>query len=238
VSKPTARAKHGTDYQYRNGCRCDVCKSAKNRRMREYNAKVKARSAVQYPDCMRCGQPLKSAPRGANPMHGECRRRASKWIRKGQISPRRAAFQDKIDKIAAGTSGGDRVWSSGPCEWCGKSFVGLGFTCSERCRVARKFAKASTVSFNISPRRRAAIYERDKHTCQICEKPVDGAASPFSDWYPSLDHIIPRSHMLIPDHSEANLRTVHRICNSLRSDLTHMDDAAVRVAAHVRLLAA
>jgi 5-methylcytosine-specific restriction endonuclease McrA len=34
----------------------------------------------------------------------------------------------------------------------------------------------------------------------------------------TLDHIIPQSHMLIPDHSDRNLRLAHRSCNSARGD--------------------
>jgi 5-methylcytosine-specific restriction endonuclease McrA len=68
----------------------------------------------------------------------------------------------------------------------------------------------------IKPLERRAVYERDNWTCQICGEPVDITAHFNSDRYPSLDHIIPRSAQLIPDHSPTNLRTACRLCNSKR----------------------
>jgi len=35
---------------------------------------------------------------------------------------------------------------------------------------------------------------------------------------PTLDHIVPVSHQLFPDHSVSNLQLAHRICNSIASD--------------------
>ena len=72
---------------------------------------------------------------------------------------------------------------------------------------------------------RRAIYERDDWTCQICYEPVEPDADPLSDWFPSLDHIVPQSHQLIPDHSPEALRTAHRWCNAVRGDLTYYTDA-------------
>jgi len=70
----------------------------------------------------------------------------------------------------------------------------------------------------IDPKVRHSLYERDNWTCHLCSKPIDRAAHWNSDYAPSLDHIVPRSAMLIPDHSPANLLTAHRVCNSLRGD--------------------
>lgn len=55
-----------------------------------------------------------------------------------------------------------------------------------------------------------------------------------SDWAGSLDHVIPQAAMLIPDHSESNLRLVHRICNAYRGDNTYMTDDEVRAIARAR----
>lgn len=70
----------------------------------------------------------------------------------------------------------------------------------------------------ISPKVRHSIYDRDGWTCLICQEPIDRDAHWNDNYAPSLDHIVPQSHMLIPDHSPRNLRTSHRICNSLRGD--------------------
>lgn len=61
---------------------------------------------------------------------------------------------------------------------------------------------------------RRAIYERDSWSCHLCGESVDPSALPSSDWYPSLDHVIPRS-MGGPDDPE-NLKTAHRWCNTAR----------------------
>jgi 5-methylcytosine-specific restriction endonuclease McrA len=66
----------------------------------------------------------------------------------------------------------------------------------------------------IDPRIRQTLYERDGWSCAICELPVDREAHWNDDFAPSLDHIKPRS--LGGTHDAENLRTAHRICNSVR----------------------
>ena len=66
----------------------------------------------------------------------------------------------------------------------------------------------------IHDRVREAVYERDEWTCQLCFEPVKPDSDPQSDWYPSLDHIIPQSKG--GDHTMENLRLAHRWCNSIR----------------------
>jgi 5-methylcytosine-specific restriction endonuclease McrA len=63
---------------------------------------------------------------------------------------------------------------------------------------------------------RRAVYERDDWTCLLCSRPVDRSADPQSDWYPSLDHILPQSKG--GKHTLENLRAAHRWCNSVRGD--------------------
>lgn len=61
---------------------------------------------------------------------------------------------------------------------------------------------------------RLAIYERDSWVCQICSLPVDVGSGFNDNFAPSLDHIIPRS--LGGSDDPVNLRTAHRVCNSIR----------------------
>lgn len=68
----------------------------------------------------------------------------------------------------------------------------------------------------IPGRIRGLVYERDNGVCQICGTPTSKHAGPNADMAPSLDHVTPRSHGGTDD--ESNLRTVHRICNTLRSN--------------------
>ena len=63
---------------------------------------------------------------------------------------------------------------------------------------------------------RLAVYERDQGVCQLCHGQVDMQAPPGSLMAPTVDHIVPQSWTLVPDHSEANLRLAHMICNAKR----------------------
>lgn len=63
---------------------------------------------------------------------------------------------------------------------------------------------------------RDSVFERDGWTCQLCGQVLDRNADPQSDWYPSLDHIVPQSKG--GGHTFENLRGAHRWCNSVRGD--------------------
>ncbi|WP_433651042.1 HNH endonuclease [Micromonospora zamorensis] len=125
------------------------------------------------------------------------------------------------------------------CDWCAapvRSNSGRardGLVLCQRHRTKKRDSEAEREW--ISRRDRLAIYERDGWICQLCFEPVDREAYHLDDWAPSLDHIIPRSHMLIPDHSPSNLRLAHRWCNAVRGDGTYHGDlfkgAAVGAAA-------
>lgn len=127
-----------------------------------------------------------------------------------------------------------RGFSAGYCEWCVTAFV-FDFRvtgtapkyCTAKCgkRASRSRHKAKVGRFSIPLHVRLAIYERDDWTCQICMESVEPDSEPGSDWYPTLDHIVPQSHQLIPDHSPEALRTAHAWCNAVRGDLTYYTDA-------------
>lgn len=61
--------------------------------------------------------------------------------------------------------------------------------------------------------KRLTVIERDGGICQLCFEPVELGRS-VSDWSPSLDHVVPRSHG--GSHELENLRLAHRWCNSVR----------------------
>ena len=91
--------------------------------------------------------------------------------------------------------------------------------------------RTSTQWYKISPTVRAAVYERDGWVCQLCLDPVDPHL-PFTDiWSATLDHIICRSWVTTPDHSESNLRLAHRWCNSVRGNESTYDATALLPAA-------
>jgi len=247
TSKPQGEAAHNKcrrenlhgESAYRRGCRCDECREAINAKMRAYAAKRKQRDGYSPSgaakrkkrgvdpaatwDCCICKKPLKNAARSDRPMHKECRSSAPEWLRKGLPNPKIAAFRKKIERAAKGTSGGKRVFIVGGCSWCGEYVIALGKYCSDKCKTLATFKKRSSgKTFKISPKKRNEIYERDGWTCQLCFHPVDQGEHYLSDYAASLDHIIPQSMQLIPDHSPSNLRLVHRWCNSARGDGTNM----------------
>lgn len=106
------------------------------------------------------------------------------------------------------------------------SFSTRSLYCSKRC--AKNASNNRRGRFVIPAKRRLAIYERDGWVCQLCREPVDPDATDI--WRPTLDHIAPQSHQLIPDHSDANLRLAHMWCNSVRGDESHYTEDDLRVA--------
>lgn len=111
---------------------------------------------------------------------------------------------------------------AGPCAWCGGAFVGKTGSryCSSRCSANASWKRKYDArgEFYINPRVRQEIYERDAWTCQICHTPVPRDATPGDLEYPTLDHIIPQSLQLIPDHSPSALRLAHMVCNARRGN--------------------
>lgn len=125
-------------------------------------------------------------------------------------------------------------FSAGRCEWCDDGFIQdlritgiLARYCSGRCRkqATKTRHRLASGRFSIARRERLAIYERDGWTCQICMEPVDPDTPSGDLWSATLDHIIPQSRSLIPDHSPENLRLAHLWCNSVRGDLSYYSDA-------------
>lgn len=216
------RAKCGTVASYGRGCRCERCRAAVAQAMRDYAARRRADGRpIRRPGrtdtfCCDCGERLltgKGKGEGA-PRCSPCGIRWRSNIRSAKR--RRARLERFVREQAAGTPANPRwPWVQGDCAYCGETFTRKGMAsgyCSKRCRRKDKKAKWITTT------RRMALYARDEWTCQLCFEPVDRDADPLSDWSPTLDHIVPQSHALIPDHSDENLRTAHRWCNSVRGD--------------------
>lgn len=179
-------------------------------------------------ECAICLEPVRRSFRETKvAIHKACREanpgRAYRLMN-GTLSVKRKAVEARLAKAAAGTSGGNRVFTAGGCAWCGEYFVAAaGVYCSDSCKTSAKFKRRSSgKSFSVSPRVRQSIYARDKWTCQLCSHPVDKSTKHPSPWAPTLDHIEPQSAALIPDHSPSNLRLAHSWCNSARGDGSNM----------------
>lgn len=68
-----------------------------------------------------------------------------------------------------------------------------------------------------------SLYKRDGGICYLCggkcnleDYTTRNGSIICGDWYPSVDHVIPLAKG--GEHSWANVRLAHRICNSLKSD--------------------
>lgn len=235
--RAAAEWKHGTRAGYRtNGCRCDECREWKNAEARDLRAKRRAEDRVykrksrwagKPRTCEQCGEQFATTRNAQRFCSLRCNGRAQRRQHSTElvhVGPKViAAPPTPVTVVTLPKWWG--VIIQGPCGWCGDAFTatsGSARYCSDRCSKSAGLARRG--KFKIAPRIRRAIYERDNFTCQLCMEPVDIDADPWSDWYPSLDHVIPQSHVLIPDHSLANLRTAHRWCNAVRGDGTwHAD---------------
>ena len=60
------------------------------------------------------------------------------------------------------------------------------------------------------------IAKRDKYKCHICRKRVNMDLDIQHNYSPTMDHLIPIS--LGGDHTYANIRLAHRICNSRKGN--------------------
>ena len=204
---------------------CDDCRIEWNRvsGARQSAARAKGwRRSRRKPyagSCHQCGGSFtaeQAQPFCSRDCWAQSRRRPRDLVFVGP-TPHRRGIAPTIDL----TPRRPRVWCSGPCAWCGESFTIIDQTTARYCstRCARSAARAARDDrFRISPRIRLAIYERDGWVCQLCGDPVDAMLHYLDDWAASLDHIECQSWVLVPDHSPANLRLAHRICNSMRGD--------------------
>lgn len=154
-----------------------------------------------------------------------------RWSHKRYCSEGCADRWKKFGRVRRFDDG--RTWQflvAGPCSWCDENFTATaseGATsprfCSKRCL---KDADRSRRGRFVVPRSvRQQIYVRDGFVCQLCKVAVDMTLGSSDTWGATLDHVIPQSHQLVPDHSPANLRLAHRYCNSIRGDLSFIDDS-------------
>lgn len=224
---------------YRRGCRCSICRDAVAAKQREYTAHLKtegrkrSRGGVER-SCQHCGAGFLARPDNVRVGGGNhCSIRCANYTKAAargfkRTPPRKSSFRRRAERLALkaslGSDGGNLVWVQGACLVCEVAFLSRGASsryCSPYCRT-----KNRQRSFGLTWLDRMALFARDSWTCQICDEPVDYLADPLSDWYPSLDHIVPRSKGGTDEI--ANLRTAHRWCNSVRGDLSFYTDADLK----------
>lgn len=152
-------------------------------------------------------------------------RPAPKWYR---------ALLDRLSTSGSRTEAKARFIYT-ECQWCSEQFIfdrcvsGVPAKyCDRRCsrsaerhRRSMRDARQGKMAYRskiIHNRIRMRIYERDNWTCQICGEPTSHEYDPHDMYSPTLDHIVPQSLQLFPDHSPTNLRLAHMICNSERGN--------------------
>ena len=230
------------DYTRRRTARDGVSQfTAYAMRRAEAEGRVYVPESERMAPCAVCGdEVLKRDPSSSAPaLHRDCRntregRQVAYGARRAALaaegrSPKLNRFRRKMDRVAAGSPASERVFIQGRCSWCEEQFCApMGKWCSSKCRRAERYALRHPERFNPTPRLRREVYERDGWVCGLCDLPIDSSLAWPHKWSASLDHVVPQSHMLIPDHSADNLRAVHLQCNSMRGDGSNMSEDELR----------
>lgn len=107
------------------------------------------------------------------------------------------------------------------CKTCGKLFTAKIYTqvccCPECSRRHENRNKDRRIYKNGQPDLSITLtklYLRDGGVCKICERSIDFDCDPNSDYYPSIDHIIPIARGGL--HSWDNVQLLCRRCNYLK----------------------
>lgn len=231
-------ARHGSLAMYRGGCRCNECRARKSASNSRYAANraasglpVSAGKARLDRECEQCGEAFSARVDSVKDGHGRfCGIRCANVARnlargfsrrRGPKSEFRKRAERLARKSARGTTGGGLVWVQGACIVCTEQFMSPGLA-SRYCSLSCRELNRRNTSYGLTWLDRMALFARDDWSCQICSEPVDYSADPLSDWYPTIDHIVPRSKGG-GDELE-NLRCAHRWCNSVRGDLSWYTD--------------
>lgn len=105
------------------------------------------------------------------------------------------------------------------CPTCGRMILGRKY-CSRKCLNQNKWAMKDGYRY-LFPLEE--LFERDHGICYLCgalcqwdDKQKINGVIVYGNYYPSRDHVIPKSKG--GENSWENLRLAHRICNSLKHD--------------------
>lgn len=177
--------------------------------------------------CIICGTTWRSTTKRSKYCTQACQAKAEHHLegvrRWGREKTRRHRTARKIKQTQRTTTG--TTWVNGPCLRCGTGFTARVYSndspprfCSARCRARHRDGirdvrkrGAARMDKTIS---REAIFQRDKHSCHLCGKQVARTKVVPHPKAPVLDHVVPLAHG--GDHTAANLRTAHFLCNSLK----------------------
>ena len=239
------------DGSKRNG-RGYECKDCQRVRVRDYSRRRKAETGewasaswrVKHGHetyghtCEMCGSTWKSQNRGSRFCSSRCYGDSIRKTPRPDIvpfvgEPTVCLLPARHPARQRGRQPRPRVFVEGPCGWCRNRFTIVDQRearyCSSRCAGAA--GKSRGGRFTVPPHIRQGIYERDGWVCQLCSDPVDPDLPTSDVWAATLDHVVPQSWTLVPDHRPENLRLAHRWCNSVRGDESYYTEEVLRHAA-------
>lgn len=159
------------------------------------------------------------------------KRRKSKRLHKANMTAEQYAGKlnrGKADAAKRRAEGRTKItWSCVTCTtvFNGKRWSDAGYWCSQTCRSlwlspAYKRKPKGYPRYWIDPLTRNAIYKRDGWTCHLCHHTVphdlDWVNDKWQPNYPTLDHIVPRSHGGTDETT--NLKLAHMECNVRRGN--------------------
>lgn len=170
--------------------------------------------------CAYCGNAHQAQQRDTKYCSLECGQR-------GRYKKTTDLVKYKRPRVHVPTETRGEGFTAGRCPQCGEYFVEqwmrryCSTACSRRAEWHRRYKRRG--KFSVTSKERIALYERDQWACQLCSLPVNKDAHYLDADAPTLDHIVPQSAQLIPDHSASNLQLAHRGCNSARG-VTPIDE--------------
>jgi 5-methylcytosine-specific restriction endonuclease McrA len=190
-------------------------KAQEQRERNKERARMERATAPPRRPCASCGLPVHSS-RATYCMAPDCRtvaREAEKARARASVKAKadanRAVAASRVRAIRAAYTAEQQALSR---KYSVEYRKRVGYSDSKRAGDYRRRARienATVEKFSAQD-----VYDRDGWTCGICHEPVEPALKYPAPLSVSLDHIVPVS--LGGEHSRANTRCAHLVCNMRR----------------------
>lgn len=181
-----------------------------------------------YTVCQYCGKTFKEQRDRANLYCSKScasKAKASEELKKKEFKEeyKRKLLDEYTELIKKAEQLRYRIEHEKYCKICGKFFIAKYsnmICCSPECtrknenrNKDKRIYKNGKPDLSINLTR---LYMRDQGICQICGRHIDFDCDSNSDYYPSIDHIIPIAKGGL--HQWDNVQLACRYCNSLKRD--------------------
>lgn len=175
-------------------------------------ARAQRATRVQYKGCPICGALWVWAACTGRPKRAECPTHPD-----AEVQAHRRARANAAARAQRATQ---RLEYKIECGFCGGEFTGVSTRryCSARCskRYELTQRECRRGRFRPTPAQRKRIHIRDGMRCHLCNTHVRTDVPHEHTLSATLDHVIPQS--IHTDHSDDNLKTAHRWCNTIRGN--------------------